>query len=359
MTRGRWTKRAGAFVLATAAVTVALATGQGKTGCFSVPSSCGYPDRTNTGITYAGLTPGDLAVVPGASLPSGVTWDAGSEVLRIETNNVTLTGLDIHGAVAVDGNNVTIRNSRVFLQSGCGGAPAPLDTTPCGSYGIRLGSVENRISGTKLQNVDIIAQDLNPADDDPQDPDTRDVKVEFAVRNNGDLIAQADHLYCFGPGNCWTGTGTIRNSYFFSHLVMRGDHTEPYINGGNGDPTVLDHNTILNPASQTSAISIFDDFGPIGPVVIRNNLLAGGGYIMYLGNKNDPNNVFGPVNVTGNRIARSLTNGSTGHDSHGYWPNGGTFGVFSAVKGSVTKTCNNFWDDDHSDLNDSPGNLPC
>jgi hypothetical protein len=352
MTVGLKVKRGTKFDLGSTNLAQSILRGRGRPGAFADPGALGYPDRSNTGLVHAGLTPADLSVVPGATLPSGATWDSGAQTLRIEEDDVTLDLLDVHGSVAIDGNNCTFKRSRVFLQTGCGGAPAPLDTSPCGSFAIRLGAVENRINGTILQSLDIIAQDLDTSDDDRNDPDTRDVKLEFGVRNNGDFIVQADHLFMDGMADPWTGMGTIRNSYLISSLVMRGDHTETFINGGNGDPTVLDHCTILNPPTQTACVSLFDDFGPIGPVVLKNSILAGGGFVMYGGAKNDPANVLGPVRLEGNRFCRSAP--GTTNDENGYYENGGTFGLFAEFNLATSIGGGNFWDDDLSFI-DSPG----
>lgn len=290
------------------------------TDCFADPSGCGYPDADNTGPT------GTLQNATTTTLPSGVTWDATNEVLRIEQDNVTVQNLDIPGSVAVDGDNVTISNSRVVLSSGCG--------SPCGNYGIRLGRSGAAVSGTTLDHVAIVTDEANPANDDPLDSSTIDVKVEHGVRNNGDMSSEAAGLYIKGPGGAWKGPGTITDSFLFSQLVFSGDHVETYLNGGEGNPTVLDHNTMLNPVAQTAVVSLFDDFGTIGSVTVTDNLMAGGGYIMYGGAKNSASNVLGPVLVQGNRI------------SNGYYANGGSFGLFAEFNASVTTSCDNYWDDD-------------
>ena len=205
-------------------------------GCFADPSRCGYPDADNTGPA-GGLTP-----VQSASLPSGAAWGGGT--LRITGDNVTVQNLDIPGAVAVDGNNATIRNSRIAVSGGC--------SSPCGSYGIRLGADGDTVSGTTLANLDIVT--------------AGGAKVDHGVRNNGDKAVTADRLYVKGFAGAWKGPGTINNSYLFSDLIFAGDHVEAYLNGGEGDPSILVHNTILNPIDQTAAISFFDDFGKIGQV---------------------------------------------------------------------------------------------
>lgn len=296
-----------------------------RTGCFADPSACGYPDADNTGPTTA------LQKVPGASLPSGAQWDTGAHTLRITGDNVTLENLDIAGAVTIDGDNATIRNSRIAVSNGC--------SSPCGSSGIRLGETDATVTGTVLQNLDIVTAEKDPSNDNPLDPATIDTKLDHGVRNNGDLAVTADHLYIKGFAGAWKGPGTIENSYLFSQLAFDGDHVEAYLNGGEGNPTILDHDTILNPVAQTAAISLFNDFGGIGRVDVVDNLLAGGGYVMYGGAKNGTGNVNGPILIKGNRIARGR------QDSHGYYSNGGEIGLWAEFSRDATRACGNYWDD--------------
>jgi hypothetical protein len=309
-----------------------------RKGCFANPSACGYPDADNTGPT------GSLQSVPGASLPSGAAWDSGTQTLRITGDDVTIQNLDIAGPVAVDGDRATVRNSRIHLSSGC--------STPCGSYGIRLGQTDATVTGTVLQALDIVTEEKDPGNDNPLDPATIDTKLDHGVRNNGDNAVTADHLYVKGFAGAWKGPGTIENSYLFSQLVFDGDHVEAYLNGGEGNPTILDHDTILNPVAQTAAISLFNDFGGIGRVEVVDNLLAGGGYVMYGGAKNGSANVTGPVIVRGNRIAR-------GRDkTHGYYSRGGQLGLWAEFDKSATTACGNYWDDTLSPTG-SPDSTRC
>ena len=293
--------------------------------CFRDPSACDFPDIDNTGPS------GSLQAVPGAPLPSGAAWDAGSRTLRITGNNVTVQNLDIPGPIAIEGNNATVRNSRIHVHSGC--------SSPCGSYGIRLGQSGDAVSGTVLQDLDLVTVDKSPANDNPLDPSTIDTKVDHGVRNNGDRAVTANGLYVKGFAGAWKGPGTIRDSYLFSQLVFQGDHVEAYLNGGEGNPSILEHNTILNPVAQTAAISFFNDFGGIGQVSVANNLLAGGGYVMYGGAKNGTGNVTGPIVVRDNHIARG------NRDENGYFPAGGQYGVWAEFNRSATTSCGNVWDD--------------
>jgi hypothetical protein len=315
-----------------------------RRGCFADPSACGYPDADNTGPS------GALQSAAAASLPSGAAWDGGSNTLRITGDNVLIQNLDVPGPIAVDGNNATIQNSRIHPGEGCG--------SPCGSFGIRLGTADATVQGTILQSLDIVTDEKNPANDRPLNPSTIDTKLDHGVRNNGDDSVMADHLYIKGFAGAWKGPGTIRNSYLFSQLVFDGDHVEAYLNGGEGDPSVLQHDTILNPVAQTAAISFFNDFGPIGRVTVEGNLLAGGGYVMYGGAKNGTGSVNGPVVVRNNRIARGSNPSAAFNPPHGYFKNGGEIGLWAEFSRSVTQACDNYWDDNLAPT-ERPESTPC
>ncbi len=72
--------------------------------CFPQPSSCGYPDATNTGV------------------PAGTTLtDSGSVTLG---SGQTLSGKNVTGTVSVTGPNVTIQNSKIHTNSGGSGETA-------------------------------------------------------------------------------------------------------------------------------------------------------------------------------------------------------------------------------------------
>ena len=70
-------------------------------------------------------------------------------------------------------------------------------------------------------------------------------------------------------------------------------------------------------------------------MTVDNNLMAGGGYVMYGGAKNGTGNVSGPILVENNHIARG------NHNSSGYFPDGGEYGLWAEFNESATKACGN------------------
>jgi hypothetical protein len=99
--------------------------------------------------------------------------------------------------------------------------------------------------------------------------------------------------------------------------------------GGGG--YVIDHNTIRNPCSQTSAILMSTNSGGISNVQITNNLLAGGGYTLYCAATSS--GLGGTNNISGNRIAKT------------YRPNGGYYGPVAYCSTPGVNFHGNVWDE--------------
>jgi hypothetical protein len=109
-------------------------------------------------------------------------------------------------------------------------------------------------------------------------------------------------------------SGLVQGNYIHQPGFIRGDHTNGITsNGGRDGLLTIYHNTILNDRTQTDAIGLFEDFGVQQNRHITDNLLAGGGYAIYAGQKPG-----GPATsnivITGNQISTI------------YYANGGYYG---------------------------------
>jgi hypothetical protein len=98
-------------------------------------------------------------------------------------------------------------------------------------------------------------------------------------------------------------SGLIQGNYIHKPGFIAGDHTNGITsNGGRPGLLTIYHNTILNDRTQTDAIGLFEDFGVQRNRRIVDNLLAGGGYAIYAGQKPG-----GPATsnivITGNQIS--------------------------------------------------------
>ena len=80
--------------------------------------------------------------------------------------------------------------------------------------------------------------------------------------------------------------GYVAGNYIHSPGFVAGDHTNGIMsNGGGRRRLTITHNTILINRGQTDAIGLFEDFGVQQNRRITDNLLAGGGYAIYAGQK--------------------------------------------------------------------------
>jgi hypothetical protein len=119
-------------------------------------------------------------------------------------------------------------------------------------------------------------------------------------------------------------SGLVEGNYIHGPGFIAGDHTNGIMsNGGSAGFLTIEHNTVLIDRGQTDAIGLFEDFGVQRNRLIVDNLLAGGGYAIYAGQKPDGPRTSNIV-ITGNRIS-TIYYARGGHygcavffDTHGY-----------------------------------------
>lgn len=94
-----------------------------------------------------------------------------------------------------------------------------------------------------------------------------------------------------------------------------------------------------NHFDQTDAIGLFQDFGVEADRLIKDNLLAGGGYTIY-GGDNRRFGVTHDIQIVGNRISRV------------FFPSGGHFGPLASFdhQGVGNLWADNVWDEDGSPI---------
>jgi hypothetical protein len=256
---------------ATLIVAIHLLTGQAgsmptpiphaKVTHFTVPQSMvsgvsGFPDPSNTGVP-AGTK---LLTVPG-QISSGPGWHYDSRgFVEVNGNGAVLSGLYIPYNVNIAANNVTIKDVQVVT----GGAnvyaislrhTANVTIEDCTISGI------NATSGRTAAGIkDIYA-------------DSTGVSI---LRNNISL----------GENGVQLESGTVSGNYIHDPGYLAGDHTNGVTSNGGGTALLtISHNTILINRGQTDAIGLFEDFGVQTNRVINGNLLAGGDYSIYAGQK--------------------------------------------------------------------------
>lgn len=276
--------------------------------CFDRPAACGYPAPSNTGApatSHLRIYRGDL---------------------RITSPGQVVSGLDVRGTVEILASDVTFKDSRVTTTGA---------TT---SHSVYLGP------GTS--HVLIESSTFGGAN-------RHSAAVQYAVQNAGAASNEAIALQMRNCTECWGGPGIVMNSWLDDNGVVAGAHDEAIYYGGGGGYLTVVHDTLLNPHGETADVFTKTDFGDIHAVTIAGNLMGGGGYMIY-GGEGGQGRVLGPVTVTGNRFARCRSRriaAGDGHicahgaDDHGYWSDGGFYGIAGDFNDAVTTWRGNYWDD--------------
>jgi hypothetical protein len=297
----------------------------GMSDCFASPGSCGFPDPAQ----------GNVGVPPGTALKR-------SSGLNITTPGAVVSKLDITGKVTIDAPGVTIEDSRVTWSSRTDAA-------------IQVNAVNARIANTTITGEGSGKNSL-----------------EHAIYSRSSTTV-GDHLDMENCAECWTGSGILLDSYARVNSNRPGEHLEAVYYGGGDASLIISHDTLLNPSVQTAVIFVSSDFGDVRKVSITDNLLAGGGAVIWGGTQCSTGTcgqVLGPVVVTGNRIARCLgapvhdpasggTACQTGPDSHGYWPDGGYLFPVTRFRQSVSTWADNVWDDNGATVPDCQSWYSC
>jgi len=178
--------------------------------------------------------------------------------------------MKVDSSITVLACNVTIKNVEVDS-----GVPYTGDSTP-DVFAIWLKQDEN--CGVTLDHVSVITKSAP------------NVYVTEGIRTAYGGATTITNSKITGTQLGMTlATGTIQNNYILLGPTMRGDHNENILEDGTSNLSLI-HNTFLNPNLQTSALSLFTEFGLNKNLLIQDNLLAGGGYTCYCGDGKSDNN---------------------------------------------------------------------
>ena len=275
-----------------------------KGSCAHDPSSCGYPDESNSGVP-AGTT---LQRVP-EDVKSGKGWHYDARGwIEVDGVGATLSGITTTHNVNVTGANATVENSRIIVSGE--------------SFGISV----RRAANVTLRNNEV----SGPKDSGP----TRlMVGIKDVYSDSAGLKIIGNDIWNTATG-VQTDQGLIEDNYIHDLAFTGDDHVNGTTSNGGKTLLTIRHNTVFNPQTQTDAISLFQDFGAQGNRVIYDNLLAGGGYTIYAGANTGKAATATNIAVTNNRISRI------------YFPNGGYFGYATAYANSGGNSwTGNIWDD--------------
>ncbi|HVV23401.1 MAG TPA: hypothetical protein VHF06_28460 [Pseudonocardiaceae bacterium] len=224
---------------------------------------------TSTKSGGAGSGRAALPPMPG-SWPSARNTGASGSLTTV-TGDVTLSkagqvyqNMRVKGTIVVTACDVTIRNVEVDS-----GEPYTGDSTP------DLFAIWLQQSATCGVTIDRVSTITESAPNVYVTTSIRDGRGSPVTITNSKLIgAQLGILGMSG--------GTIRGNYIELGRNMRGDHNDA-IQGDGSSNLIIDHNTLLNPNDQTSALALYTEYGINKNIMVQNNLFAGGGYACYCG----------------------------------------------------------------------------
>jgi hypothetical protein len=212
----------------------------------SMPSSntplIGFPDADSAGVR------------------AGVELQRYDGDITVTTDGAVISGLEIHGTLRVEADNVIIRDCKIINDSYNNIIiPDPYSATV--EYCDIIGGV-NGISGAGTFRGNDFSQNEN------------------GINVYGPSLIEDNYIHDMGGGS---------DAHF--------DGIEN--NGASG--MIVRHNTIINDSSQTSAIMLNNYFGKIEGAIIDNNYLAGGGYTIYSDGRAGDEPISG-VQITNNYL---------------------------------------------------------
>ena len=310
---GRRNRRLGLAVLGVTALATVIAIlaavgvfnghAAGLTNCAAKPSTCNYPDATNTGVP-AGTT---LKSVP-SQVSSGPGWsyNAATNAVIVKVNGTVLSGLYIPSNLTISASNVTVKNVQVVTG---------------GSFGISL----THTTGVTIENSTISGQNATTG------------RVDSAIKDvYGDstgMVIKDNNISRFRTA-MQIPTGMVDGNYIHDPGYIAGDHTNGVVSTGGTKSLVIQNNTIFNSIGQTDAVTVNASTSgvPVANATIQNNLLAGGGYAIYGGT--------GLGNTTSNIVIKNNRFGQL------YYPKSGQFGpvAYFASTGKGNVWSGNIWD---------------
>jgi hypothetical protein len=277
-----------------------------QTNCQATPSSCGFPDATDTGSSPVAT----LKAVPG-TLTSGPGWNyvASTHTLNVTGNGTVLSGISLTGTLNVTANNVTIKNDMV-VTSGANGL-----------FGISL----RHTAGDTVENSTITGTDAASG--------RVDTAISDAYGDSTGLVISGNNIFDARTG-IQLVTGQVTGNYIHDPGYIAGDHTNGILsNGGTGQLTITG-NTILDSLGQTDAVSLdtSQTAGPVTNKTVEGNLLAGGSYPIYGGTAFS--HTTSTILIENNRFGQ------------GFFPKSGQFGpvAYFDSTGAGNVWSDNVWD---------------
>jgi hypothetical protein len=280
-------------VAALAPAAAMAATATAPVNCQALPSACGYPDATNSGVP-AGKT---LLTVP-AQVAKGPGWAYSATTNEVDVTGAgaVLAGLSFTCYVNVEANNVTLNDDSITTDN---------------YWGVAL----RHTTGATVENSTIAGQNATTGEVGSAIDDVYGDSTGMTLKNNN---------ISFFKTAIQVSTGLISGNYIHNPGFVTGDHTNGILDIGTTQPLTITGNTILDSLNQTDAISL--DATLTGQVIanktVTGNLIAGGGYPIYGGT--DRGATISHMTISGNRFGQGFYTLSGLYGPVAYYTTSGT-----------------------------------
>ena len=295
-----------AAALAPAAATAATTTAA-PVNCQALPSACGYPDATNSGVP-AGQT---LLAVP-AQVAKGPGWAYNAKTNEVDVTGAgaVLAGLSFTCYVNVEADNVTLNGDSITTDN---------------YWGVAL----RHTTGATVENSTITGMDATTGEVGSAIDDVYGDSTAMVVKNN--------NISWFKTA-IQISTGLISGNYIHNPGFVTGDHTNGILDIGTTQPLTITANTILDSLSQTDAISL--DATLTGQAIanktVTGNLIAGGSYPLYGGTVRGA--TISHMTITGNRFGQGFYTLSGQYGPVAYYTTTGTANTWTGNTYDTTGT---------------------
>jgi hypothetical protein len=251
----------------------------GKGSALSAAVSVSVPGAAKPAVT---TPPATLAAWPTADSTgsSGALTPVDGDVV-LKQDGQTYSNMLVTGTLSVTACNVTIRNVEVNA-----GEPFTGDNTP-DLFAIWL--QQNESCGVTLDHVSVLTR---KAPNNYVTTGVRDARGAPVTITDSKMVGAQ-------LGILGVSSGMVKDNYVELGANMRGDHNDALQVDGSAGLTI-EHNTLLNPNDQTSALALYTEYGNNHNDVVKDNLMAGGGFTCYCGDGKSDNdgNPARAVNVS-------------------------------------------------------------
>lgn len=237
----------------------------GKAIKFNAPASNPTPPPTPPPTTPSTSTCAPYPSFPDASCtgPTG-TLTAYTGPMEIKTAGAVIENVLINTSMlTISANNVTLRNCKIVYN---GAMNASFTTV----------YVKDGVTGTVFDHCEIDGQ----------------AKVSRGINAQSGFTVKNCNIHDTGNGVEADRNFTVQESYIWNIKTPDGQdwHSDGVQGWGDANDVTIDHNTILLTGGETGAVNFVGGASQSNNLV-QHNLLAGGGYTIYVGSETKNTNV--------------------------------------------------------------------